>query len=175
LTITRTRDLEGAPVSGPSDSGLVPVTVSGSVERIEIDVALTDAAPPGLYGFRVTRRDGASGDFPDALALVLPLSATGLDASAVCVGAPSVVGIAGADFLVVDGVGPTVTMTDGLPSWEIDAFSATLDAVPSGCRQVPFARADLRLNTRLEASLPAAAPSKVYDIVMAQPPPGGRP
>ncbi len=173
LTVTRTRDLEGNPVTGPSDSAPVPVTVSGSVERVEIDVALTDAAPPGIYGFRLTRRDGVSGDFPEALALVPPLGATGLDAGAVCLGAPSpAVGIAGVDFLVLGGVAPTVRLTDGLPSWEIGAFSATLDVVPSGCRQVPFARADLRLCTRLDAPLPAAAPPKVYDVVMTQPPPG---
>src|SRR4051812_43186383 len=40
LVVERTRDIDGNPVSGPSDSGLVPVTAAGGTERISVGLVL---------------------------------------------------------------------------------------------------------------------------------------
>jgi hypothetical protein len=175
LTLERIRDVVGNAVSGPSDSALVPVTVQGGVERVEVDVTFPGDAPPGAYGFRLTRRDGAAGAFPDALALLPAPRPVGLDASAVCALAPSsAVTVLGEDLLVVDGAGPRLSLANGLPAFDPGAFSATLEAVPSGCAPFPFARADLSLCTRLTAALPASTPAQVFEVGVLSPAPVDR-
>jgi hypothetical protein len=167
LTLERMRDVAGNAVSGPSDSALVPVTTQGGVERVEVDVTFPGDAPPGVYRFRLTRRDGAAGAFADALALLPAPRPLGLDASAVCALTPSAaVTVVGEDLLVADGAAPRLSLDNGLPAFDPRAFRATLDAVPSGCAPFPFARADLSLCTRLTAPLPAATPAQVFQVAV---------
>ena len=172
LTLFQTSDLDGNPVSGPSWDIAATVSVEGGVHRATALIAVAHDAPAGLYGVRFQRSDGEVSSFANALAVLIPGAATAVDAEAVCVRAPEPqVGITGIDFLVVDGKEPTVTLTNGLRSWDPHALTAVIDATPSGCRQVPFERADVRLCTRLDVAVPRDARAMMYDLHITQPPP----
>jgi hypothetical protein len=160
LTVFRSHDLEGRPVSGPSDSGLVPVDVVGGIERIELrDFVFLEGAPYGLWSFRLTTRAGLEATFPDAIALLPPPKFTGLDYEAYCAleTAPPL-GITGQDFLVLDGRAPTLFWDNAVPTWDPSYSRVTLSPTPSGCSRVPFDRVEVQRCTRLVA--PAVVPDR---------------
>lgn len=155
LTIFRSRDLEGRPVSGPSDSGKVPVTVVAGVERIEIpDAVFLDPAPAGIWSFRVTTSTGQEATFADAIALLPPPVVTGFGAHACCAlpSAPPM-GVDGRNLLVLDGREPGVYVDNDYPTWDPSYRRIDLEAASSGCIVVPFDRADARLCNHLDATL----------------------
>lgn len=177
FTLARTHDLDGNTVSGPSRIGPGAVQVVDGVATIAVALTLGDDAPPGLYGVRIERAaDGATAWFPEALAVLTAGVATAVDPSVLCATAPGTgLAITGTDLLVVGGVKPKVNLTDGLPPWKIGAFTAELEVTPAGCRRVPFGRADVQLCSTLHATVPANARGKIYDLVVAQPPPASFP
>ena len=142
-------------MSGPSDSGLVPVDVVGGTERIELrNFVFPEGAPYGLWSFRLTTLAGLEATFPDAIALLPPPKFTGLDSEAYCaLETASPLGINGQDFLVLDGRAPTLFWDNGIPTWDPGYRRITLDATTSGCSRVPFDRVDVQRCTRLVAPM----------------------
>ncbi len=173
LFIERRRDLDGNPVSGPSDSGLVPVQVAGGTERISVGLTLLAEAPSGFYGVRVVTRGGGTASFPDAFAVLPVPQIQGPQETAFCLaeGSPASLVFAGTDLPVIGGAGPGATVSNGLAPYEFGAWSATLTSTPTGCRRVPFQRADLRLCDGLAIALPMDAPAGDLSAALSFPSP----
>ncbi len=173
LFIERTRDLDGNPVPGPSDSGLVRVEVAGGTERISVGLTLLDEAPSGFYGVRVVTRSGGTASFPDAFAVLPVPQVQGLQETAFCLaeGSPASLVFTGTDLPVIGGLGPSATVSNGLAPYDFGAWSAILSSTPSGCRRVPFKRADLRLCDGLAMALPMEAPTGDLSATLSFPAP----
>lgn len=173
LFIERTRDLDGAPVTGPSDSGQVEVQAGPDGETISVSVELLVEAPYGTYALRVKRNDGSETTFAEAFVLLPTPAVSALAAGAACLAAPSpAVGVLGTDLLLLDGAAPTVRIDNLRSSFDpfFRPYAAPLPAVVSGCTAVPFGRAAVQRCTRLDAPLPADAPADLYQVQVSQPP-----
>ncbi len=178
LFVERTRDLDGAAATGPSDSGQVAVQAGPDGETISLFLPMLVEAPYGTYSLRLKRSDGQETTFPEAFVLLPAPAVTSLSTGAACVSGPApAVGVLGTDLLVLDGVGPTLRIDNLRPSYDPfhPPFAAPLQPVASGCVAVPFGRAAVQRCTRLDAPLPAEAPADLYQVQVAQPPAAAQP
>ena len=176
LIVERTRDIDGNAVSGPSESGLVPVTAAGGTERISVGLVLPDETPSGFFAVRVVTRDGGTASFPDAFALLPAPQVRGLRETAICLaeGSPAAVVFVGADLPVIGGVGPTAQVSNAVGPFDFPTWSATLTSTPTGCRRVPFVRADLQRCDSVSMVLPTDAPPQDLSATLSFPAPSNQ-
>lgn len=152
FTVARVRDLDGNLVDGPSDSARLHVQVTDGREQVGI-VVDTVQAPLGVYSVTLVNGWGRSTSFADAFAILPTPRVESLDRSVLCAdGAGAPIGAAGGGLPILSGVATGAELRPDSPA---TAPPVALSVKPSGCRAIPFARADLSLCTRLEATLPA--------------------
>jgi len=169
ISVRRTSDLDGQPVTAPGQALDVQLLASGA-SSIFISVAVRNSSPPGLYTLRLQRSDGLVAQLPSAFVILAPLGVLVLDDVAACQRQPpQVLGISGSELPVIDGAAPQVHLS----AQQVSAsafFDQTLPTTASGCVPVPASGLNIQRCTRLEAAFPSAAPPQVYEARILAPP-----
>jgi hypothetical protein len=146
VTLQRVRDLQGNAVDGPASTHAVAAGRAGAEEELSATIALDAAAPPGIYGLRIVGSGGGVAALDDFLAVLPRPSIFGLADAGVCAGAAAPSAVAVANLAVIDGRFGAAYHASSL---------GALVAEPAGCREVPFARAAIRLCDRIEVGVGA--------------------
>ncbi len=157
--------------SGLSDGPLADRLRWTSNEEMHLAVDESLALVPGVYSLTLTNPDReSSATRPRAFAVVAPPRIDEIAPSALCNGFQDQrLTLTGANFVEVDGVGPSVSFTPPAGS----PLSYTADTL-DGCTDVTGLTRALRVCTQLSITIPASTlPEDTYALSVSQPAPLG--